>query len=669
MALFGFGAKKDHKSALLETIKVTQIKSSEIDSTRLASMSFGDSSTVLVLAFISPHLDFKATCQRLKQAMPFAEKVIGVMTAGELSACGKSLYHRAEGQWDNIIVQSFSGNIFREIAVRTIPLHCEDIREGKPKFNSAERIKKIQTEINKLSIPFRVNFNNTVALTFIDGLSSSESFFMQALYASNKYPCYFVGGSAGGKMDFSQALVFDGQNVAYNAAVVVFAKLRKDIHYGIVKSHNFKRTKISFMIAEADVNTREVKTVIRESDLQLISIVEALCDALHCQPQELETALGKRSFAVEVGDELFIRSIAAINAEQGSITFFCDLNFGDELILVEPSGFLESTQKAYREMMSSKSSKPIAMIANDCILRRLNNVGNLEQLAPFDDMPIAGYSTFGELLGLHMNQTLTAICFFKVAPGEDFFDEYQSRFPIHYAHFREYYLRLKLNRTKKILQLQSPLAGYFHEYRNVLQTIVRNFDQISSYAGHTGETLLSIQDSFSRFSQQIDKQAGERVILHDKVTDLRNNSEEVLKILSSISGIADQTNLLALNAAIEAARAGEAGRGFAVVADEVRQLSLTTQQSLDQTGATIKAVTDSISSIQQAIGATETFLDSISESNSSLSEKLDELLGSSLNAGEQVKESSQYIGNMMASLQQVNADIEAIAKLKDIGGD
>ncbi len=74
----------------------------------------------------------------------------------------------------------------------------------------------------------------------------------------------------------------------------------------------------------------------------------------------------------------------------------------------------------------------------------------------------------------------------------------------------------------------------------------------------------------------------------EAVEGMSSRAEEISSILALIRGIAEQTNLLALNAAIEAARAGEQGRGFAVVADEVRGLADKTQSAIAETNEVIK---------------------------------------------------------------------------------
>jgi methyl-accepting chemotaxis protein len=146
-------------------------------------------------------------------------------------------------------------------------------------------------------------------------------------------------------------------------------------------------------------------------------------------------------------------------------------------------------------------------------------------------------------------------------------------------------------RSVEIVREATQQAGII---KNEIVNSIGNAQESKKDIMRANQNLNGARDEIITLTSLVQKSAEIEVGLSTKMETLSHDASEVKNVLNVISDIADQTNLLALNAAIEAARAGEHGRGFAVVADEVRKLAERTQKSLTEINATINVIVQSV---------------------------------------------------------------------------
>jgi methyl-accepting chemotaxis protein len=174
-------------------------------------------------------------------------------------------------------------------------------------------------------------------------------------------------------------------------------------------------------------------------------------------------------------------------------------------------------------------------------------------------------------------------------------------------------------------------------------------EQGRSQVSKSGEHVLQLDDLLTE--------------ANEKLVTLKNQTSDIYAVVDVIQGVSEQTNLLALNAAIEAARAGEQGRGFAVVADEVRTLAQRTEQSSGEIKTMVEGFANEVGSTVEAVNQAKIAADAAKEMSVSAETAMTELLASVMQLRQMNEQISQSTQEQSEATAAVDASVARISEL------
>lgn len=206
-------------------------------------------------------------------------------------------------------------------------------------------------------------------------------------------------------------------------------------------------------------------------------------------------------------------------------------------------------------------------------------------------------------------------------------------------------------------------ATAVNQMTSAVEEVARNATSTSQASRSAATSAGDGRDLVQETVSAIERMSGDVQGTAELIISLANESRDIGKVLDVIRGLADQTNLLALNAAIEAARAGEAGRGFAVVADEVRALAHRTQQSTSEIERMISSIQ---TGTEQAVSSMRNSTER-AESTLNIAKGAGQALNTINSAVEEINERNMVIASAAEEQAQVAREVDRnLVNIRDL---
>ena len=206
-------------------------------------------------------------------------------------------------------------------------------------------------------------------------------------------------------------------------------------------------------------------------------------------------------------------------------------------------------------------------------------------------------------------------------------------------------------------------ATAMEEMNATVLEVAQNAEDAAQASASVRQEALSGQEEMRVTMQRMQQLAQEANALRQDMERLAGQSHNIGQVLGLIRDIADQTNLLALNAAIEAARAGEAGRGFAVVADEVRKLAEKTMQATQDVESAVFAIQKGTEASSATTQRTGEAISQMAETADSFNERLDGIARMATDASNKVQAIAAAATEQSAASEEINHSIAEVNEL------